>query len=129
MHSIHDVIARMYKALDKLRNSDAFKLTQNNADKYITTTPPSFLAAHQGSPLSFKINPNYYNYHYNKSTPMGQGFLTLLRNTKVAPVPVGQVGVTWLELLLLSLAASPNPRATEMRRSATSAVAISTQIA
>eukprot|EP00973_Karenia_brevis_P039027 5389118-Karenia_brevis.AAC.1 len=60
----------MYKAVHTLRHSDAHRLTLGQQDKHVHTTPPTYLAPGQGSPLAFKINPNFYQSHYKKATPM-----------------------------------------------------------
>eukprot|EP00973_Karenia_brevis_P051825 7199944-Karenia_brevis.AAC.1 len=89
-----------------LRESEAFKLTQHKHERNITTTPPIYLNIGRGTPFKFKINHSFYNYHYRKATPTTQGFLNLLKTSKVAPATREQPGLTWLELLLVSLAAA-----------------------
>eukprot|EP00973_Karenia_brevis_P041704 5772399-Karenia_brevis.AAC.1 len=77
----------------------------------------------------FKINHNFYNYHQRKATPATQGFLNMLRTARFAPATNEQPGLTWIEILLISLAASTSPNATAMRRTATTAMTIGAQVA
>eukprot|EP00973_Karenia_brevis_P034349 4738558-Karenia_brevis.AAC.1 len=114
--------------MDKLRNSEAFKLLAKKPAAHVITKPPVYFDDNATQPLKLKINIKCYNYHYNKASPAAQGFLTLLKYNKFAPVPKKTSGLTWLELLLLSLAASPNPKTTEMRRTATRSPTIGIQV-
>eukprot|EP00973_Karenia_brevis_P081404 11283294-Karenia_brevis.AAC.1 len=53
----------------------------------------------------------------------------MLRTARLAPATNDQPGLTWIEILLISLAASTNPNATAMRRTCISAMKIGTQVA
>eukprot|EP00973_Karenia_brevis_P090229 12401572-Karenia_brevis.AAC.1 len=66
-------------AVDKLGQSDAFKFKM-----------PYMPPADKGRAVKFKLCKSYYNYHYNKATGPGQGFLRLVARTGVALVPMGQ---------------------------------------
>eukprot|EP00973_Karenia_brevis_P033498 4618963-Karenia_brevis.AAC.1 len=60
-----------------------------------------------GSCITFKANHNYFRHHYCRSSLAVQGFLRLITKAKVCFVPLGQVGHTWYELYLLSVAFAP----------------------
>eukprot|EP00973_Karenia_brevis_P031812 4389067-Karenia_brevis.AAC.1 len=99
-----------------------------NNTSTIITTPPPYLNDTQAQPLTLKINQRFYNYHYKKATPTMQGFMELLLRLRFAPAPNGAAGITWIELLLLAMAASPNKKITELPRSAVSVPTIGAQL-
>eukprot|EP00973_Karenia_brevis_P056483 7856415-Karenia_brevis.AAC.1 len=115
---IHDIIVRMYMAIHKLRHSDAHKLTQPGDTKNVLTTLPLCAPMDGAKALDFKANAHFFAAHMRKAEPAVKGLLTLLTHCCVAPVPNGTPGHTWLELYLLSLAASPDPLARALNKTA-----------
>eukprot|EP00973_Karenia_brevis_P051604 7166271-Karenia_brevis.AAC.1 len=118
----------MYLAIDQLRHSQAYKSLKGMPDTTIVTQPPQYIQQDKATPLQFKINSNFYQYHYRKAPPVIKGFLTLLTHNNFAPATTMTAGLTWLELLILSTAASPDRRATELPRTARSNQCLGRQI-
>eukprot|EP00973_Karenia_brevis_P052258 7262545-Karenia_brevis.AAC.1 len=90
-------MVRMYLAVDKLRQSDAFRMGQPQSSNHVKIIMPHMASLDQGKAIEFKLCRNYYNHYYNKAIGPVKGFMRLLARTKVTLVPMGQVGHTWLE--------------------------------
>eukprot|EP00973_Karenia_brevis_P080188 11122876-Karenia_brevis.AAC.1 len=86
--------------MDTLRKSDAFAIAQQQPARLVQVRPPHF-------PSLGSLRPT--------STISG----TMRERIKYVPVGLGQVGHTWIELFLLSLAASDDAQAAAVVRTAT----------
>eukprot|EP00973_Karenia_brevis_P032807 4528782-Karenia_brevis.AAC.1 len=58
----------MYLAINQVRQSPAFKLTQSQDSRHTIVSMPPMPHATQGLPLDLKLCRNYFNYHMRKAT-------------------------------------------------------------
>ena len=125
---IHAVIARVHAASQNLRKSPAFSIDPDRhiisiGDKVLHTTPdiPHDL---QDVPIRLKAVKKLVDQHLAKAGSLMFGFAQLLSHHTFATSP-SRPGYTWLEFLLLSIAASPNPAAIYTSTTATPAKKLS----
>eukprot|EP00973_Karenia_brevis_P032435 4472817-Karenia_brevis.AAC.1 len=74
MVELQRLIVRVYLAMDSLRNSDAFALTEKSRQKHVCVIPPHFPCFESGSPFAFKANVRIFNRHFREATPALKGF-------------------------------------------------------
>ena len=112
MIQVHAIIARVHAASQDLRKTPAFNMDPERrnisvGDRLLPTRPASPLGLHY-APLRAKASKKLVDTHLAETGPLMIGFAQLLSHHTFAVSPSCS-GFTWLELLLLSIAASPNP--------------------
>ena len=112
MKHVHAIITRVHEASQAVRKTPAFNMDPerrsiNVGDRLLHTRPISPLDLHF-APLRAKASTKLIDTHLSKAGPLMTGFAQLLSHHSCAASPCHS-GFTWLELLLLSIAASPNP--------------------
>ena len=111
MKHVHAIITRVHEVPQALRKTPAFTMDPERrgiciGDRVLHTRPTLPPDLHF-APLRAKASTRLVSIHLNDAGPLIVGFAQLLSHHSFAASP-HCAGFTWLELLLLSIAASPN---------------------
>eukprot|EP00973_Karenia_brevis_P052937 7357954-Karenia_brevis.AAC.1 len=109
VQAVHQVIIRTYLASQKLKQSDAFKLLHPHLAinrTILFRPPPSFAQVVPTQPIECKVTSDMLDRYLHDASVEIRGLAYILTHVACTPAPPGQLGIAWIELLLLSMAAA-----------------------